>query len=135
MQRLFSVLFIFLLFSCNGDSTNNGKEDIYEKSKLSMLEFEKSASVQFLSATIKSKKNILGQRVVSGKISSSAKMVTFKDINLTFRFYSKTGTLLEEDKETIYDSVPPGKTISFKTKYFAPKQTDSVAVEITGAKS
>ena len=45
-------------------------------------------------------------------------------------FYSKTGTKLDEGIETIYETIPPGETIKFKTKYFAPKGTDSVAIQV-----
>jgi hypothetical protein len=49
-------------------------------------------------------------------------------------FYSKTGALLETDKETIYETIHPGQSKSFKTKYFAPKGSDSVALKVLDAK-
>ena len=30
--------------------------------------------------------------------------------------------------------IEPGKSVDFKTKYFAPKGTDSVAIKVVGAK-
>ena len=54
------------------------------------------------------------------------------DVNLSF--YSKTHALLEQDKETIFELLHPGETKDFKTKYFAPKGSDSVALAVLGAK-
>ena len=76
----------------------------------------------------------MGQTVVKGKLISSAKMVTYKDVDIKLSFYSKTGALLEVDQEVIYETIAPGSTVSFKTKYFTPKGTDSVAMKIVSAK-
>jgi hypothetical protein len=53
---------------------------------------------------------------------------------LQLSFFSKTGTLLEKSNETIYDVIAPGKSVDFKTKYFAPKGTDSVGIKVMAAK-
>lgn len=135
MYRLLLIFATLTIFSCSGVDKEKRKTDNYENSKRSMADIERASPTRFLSASLRSKKNIIGQTVVKGKITSSAKMVTFKDVDITLRFYSKTGTLLEEDKDTVYDTIPPGKTVSFKSKYFAPKDTDSIAVQITDAKS
>ncbi|MEP7230483.1 MAG: hypothetical protein ABI691_09545 [Ginsengibacter sp.] len=42
--------------------------------------------------------------------------------------------MFETDKETIFELLPPGQSKNFKTKYFAPKGTDSVALEVLAAK-
>jgi hypothetical protein len=42
--------------------------------------------------------------------------------------------LLEKDNETVFEVIEPGKGADFKTKYFAPKDTDSVAIKIISAK-
>ena len=95
---------------------------------------EQKNPARFLSAEIDTKKNLLGQTVVRGTLTSSAKIVSYKDVDITLRFYSRTGALLEEDKDTVYETVSPGNKVKFKTKYFAPKDTDSVSVTVTGAK-
>ncbi len=61
--------------------------------------------------------------VISGKV-----IITIYDVV----FY---GALLETDKETFYEIIHPGETKDFKTKYFAPKGTDSVALKVIGAKN
>ena len=56
-----------------------------------------------------------------------------KNIDISISFFSKTGTLLEEDHETIYEELKPGSSIDFKSKYFAPKGTDNVQMKINAA--
>lgn len=133
-RALCIALTIFLL-ACKDNSSNTGKgKDEYETTKESLEQVEQKNPARFLEIQIKDKKNIIGQTVVQGVISNNAKVVTFKDINLKFSYYSKTGTMLQQDRTVIYDSVAPGKSIKFKTKEFAAKGTDSVAVEILGAR-
>ena len=109
-------------------------QDKYESSKLSLEEIERQSPLQFLSVTGNDKKNLLGQTVVKGKVTNKAKMVTYKDVNIKLFFYSKTGALLQEDQEVVYESVAPGATVGFKSKYFSPKGTDSIAMKVVSAK-
>ena len=134
MTRLFCSFLLLAVFSCSNGNSSAKEEDKYVKSQESMEEVEKKNPTRFLHASIDTKKNLLGQTVVKGVITSKAKIVSFKDVGITLRFYSKTGALLEEDKDTIYETVAPGSKVNFKTKYFAPKNTDSVSVTVTGAK-
>ena len=61
-------------------------------------------------------------------------MVSYKDVDIKLFFYSKTGALLQEDQEMIYETIAPGATASFKSKYFSPKGTDSIAMKVVSAK-
>jgi len=54
---------------------------------------------------------------------------------LELSFFSKTGTLLLKTNETVYDKIEPGKSANFKSKEFAPKGADSVAIKVIGAKT
>jgi hypothetical protein len=71
--------------------------------------------------------------VIRGTIQNKATVTSYKDIDLLLTFFSKTGVKLEEDHEKIYEAVGPGKKTDFKTKYFAPKGTDSVAIAVNQA--
>ncbi len=132
------VLFFFTastLISCGGtDSKKSGQKDKYENSKETLQQIEQKNPVRFLKAESKDRKNLIGQTVVKGTIYNNAKMASYKDIDLKFSYYSKTGTLLQQDQTVIYDSVAPGKSIDFKTKEFTPKGTSDVKIEIVGAK-
>ena len=76
----------------------------------------------------------MGQTVVKGTLVNKASVATFKDVDIKLSFYSKTQALLETDNETEYMTLGPGESKDFKTKYFAPKGTDSVALVVLGAK-
>lgn len=127
-------LCLFLAACTSSEEKKEARQDKYEDSKMSLEEIEKKTPTEFLTVAGTDKKNILGQTVVKGKIHNHAKMVAYKDVDVKLFFYSKTGTLLQEDKETVYETVAPGTTVAFKSKYFSPKGTDSIAMKVLAAK-
>ncbi|MDB5201522.1 MAG: hypothetical protein JWQ27_931 [Ferruginibacter sp.] len=135
-----NILILFLSMAFMATSCDDSKEyeikstDKYEKGKVSLSDVEKEKPARFLTVSGNNKRNILGQTVINGKLINSAKIITYKDIDVKLSFYSKTGALLEEDHEVIYESVQPGGSKTFKSKYFAPKGTDSVAMVVIAAK-
>lgn len=130
------ILSGFVLAACsNEDKTADKAKDKYEQTKETLEETEKKNPKRFLSVSGHDKRNLIRQTVIKGTISNGAKVVSYKDIDVELTFYSKTGALLEKDHEVIYETVTPGNTVSFKTKYFAPKGTDSVGLKILGAKT
>ncbi len=132
---LIGVALVVVFAACTTTEEKEKKsQDKYESSKLSLEELEKQSPLQFLSVAGNDKRNLLGQTVVKGKVTNKAKMVTYKDVDIKLFFYSKTGTLLQEDQEVVYEAVAPGATVNFKSKYFAPKGTDSIAMKVVSAK-
>lgn len=119
--------------STNSDTKAKSEKESYEITKEDLLKKEQKNPQYFLEVKGNNKKNILGQTVVKGSVSNNATIAVFKDLDLKLSFYSKTKALLETDKETIYETLGPGKSKDFKTKYFAPKGTDSVGLEVLGA--
>ncbi len=115
------VLASFFIISCNNSNDEKKTANTYEKVKLTVEEIEKKNPERFLSATGYEKKNLIRQTVVKGTIVNNAKMVSFKDIDIKLSFYSKTGALLEENHEMIYETIAPGDSKSFKSKFFAAK--------------
>lgn len=137
MKKFCFILCILsvILFSCNdSDSSAKSEKESYQITKEQLLKKEQKDPAVFLVVSGTNKKNIVGQTVIKGTISNKASVATFKDVDLKLSFYSKTKTLLETDKETIFEILGPGESRDFKTKYFAPKGTDSVALEVLGAK-
>lgn len=132
---LFSI-FLSILFSCNSDGEKkvNEEKESYQETKKSLLIKEQKNPVSFLSVHGNDKRNLLGQTVVKCVLKNNATVAAYKDVDLKLSFYSKTNALLETDKETVFEVLPPGQSKNFKTKYFAPKGTDSVALEVLGAK-
>lgn len=137
MKRSFFFLITLSVItaSCNSSESKESKiNDKYEETKLSLEEIEKKTPARFITVTGSDKRNIVGQTVVKGKVQNNARMATFKDIDVKLFFYSKTGVLLQEDQEMIYETLGPGESRSFKSKYFAPKGTDSIAMKVVSAK-
>ena len=136
MKYLFQIFTTILLFTaCNFGKKDEAKEEKnYEKVKETLEETEKKNPTKFIKVEGEKKKNLIGQTVVRGTITNNAKIVTFKDVDVKCSFYSKTGVVLEEDHETIYEIIAPGGTAKFKSKYFTPKGTDSVGFKVVEAK-
>jgi hypothetical protein len=125
-----------ILCSCsNNDSKKaDAQKESYEKTKQTLKQKEQNSPKDFILATGFNRRNLIGQTVIKGTVTSKASVAVFKDVDLNLSFYSKTKALLETDKETVFEILHPGESKDFKTKYFAPKGTDSVAIEIMGAK-
>lgn len=129
---IFSVIIIFS--ACKGDNKDyNVEAKTYEMQTEQLAKTENKFPQKFLSVQNSTKKNILGQTVVSGRIFNNAKVASYKNMELKLQFFSKTRVLLEEDLETIYEKVAPGESTKFKSKYFTPKGTDSVSITVQGA--
>ena len=130
-----TILLALFLTACNSkDKTPEKTKDKYEQTKQTLAETEQKNPELFITVNGNDKKNLIGQTVVKGTLTNTAKVSSFKDVDLEISFYSKTGALLEKDHETIYETIAPGANADFKTKYFAPKGTDSVALKVAGAK-
>ena len=121
-----------MLISCNADNQET-EEASYEQTRKILLEKEQKSPSNFLTVVGKNKKNLLGQTVIKGNLTNHATIAVYKDAELKLFFYSKTRALIETDTEIIYEQVQPGQTKDFKTKYFAPKGTDSIAIKVLSA--
>lgn len=134
--KTFLFVFVLFLFACNdkGKKQDAKAETTYETSKMTISEIESKNPKKFLKVEGRDKHNLIGQTVVKGKISNIATVVIYKDVTIKISFFSKTGTLLEEDEETIYNEVKPGGTLEFKSKFYAPKGSSDVKLNIINAK-
>ncbi|MBL7701929.1 MAG: hypothetical protein JNM14_06740 [Ferruginibacter sp.] len=139
MKKLIPALILasFVFASCGGDEKEAEKKgkDKYEQTKETLEQTEKKNPQRFLTVEGHDHKNLLRQTVIKGTITNKATVASYKDVDIELSFYSETGTLLEKDHEVIYETIAPGVSTSFKTKYFAPKGTDSVAMKIITAKT
>jgi hypothetical protein len=131
------IMLSFVFAACGGDDKAADKKDKdkYEQTKETLEQTEKKNPKRFLTVEGSDRKNLIGQRVIKGTISNKATVASYKDVDIELSFYSETGALLERDHEVIYETIAAGGSTSFKTKYFAPKGTDSVAMKIAGAKT
>ena len=139
MKKVIAGLAIttFILAACSSSDKKTGdkEKEKYEQTTESLEETEKKNPSRFLSVSGHDKRNLIGQTVVKGTLINNAKVCTYKDVSVELAFYSKTGALLEKDTETVFETLAPGESKNFKTKYFAPKGTDSVALTVKDAKT
>lgn len=139
MIRIITILIILcsVFAACSGDdqSSEAKANDKYEQTKESLEETEKKNPKRFLIVDGSDKKNLLRQTVIKGTISNKATVAKFKDVDVELSFFSSTGALLLKEHEVIYEVVAPGSTVNFKTKTYAPKGTDSIAMKVSGAKT
>jgi hypothetical protein len=135
--NVISIFFLSMITSCNLAEKNKEekKKQSYEVSKKTIEEIERESPLKFVSVVGKDKKNIIGQTVVKGTIINKATTVAYKNFSIRVSFYSKTGTLLEEDEETIMEQVGPGDEVEFKSKFFAPKDAEEVKLKVVSAKA
>jgi hypothetical protein len=134
MKKILVILMSAFFAACSSAPDAKNEQESYQVTKEALLKKEEKSPVNFLQISGHNKKNLVGQTVVSGTMTNKASVATYKDVDLKLSFYSKTGALLESDRETIFEVYQPGQSKNFKTKYFAPKRTDSVALEVIGAK-
>ncbi|MBC7507230.1 MAG: hypothetical protein H7320_00545 [Ferruginibacter sp.] len=137
MKKIAGIVIAAIIFlsACENKAKEAATEkENYQKATETLLEKERKNPLAFLSVNSHDKHNLLGQTVIKGNVNNTAKVCTYKDVQLELSFFSKTGTLLEKANETIYDNIAPGKSADFKSKYFAPKGTDSVGIKVRGAK-
>jgi hypothetical protein len=139
MKKIIPALIVvsFVFAACGGDEKADDvkTKDKYEQTKETLEQTEKKNPKRFLTVEGSDRKNLIGQRVIKGTVSNKATVASYKDVDIELSFYSETGALLEKDHEVIYETIKAGGSTSFKTKYFAPKGTDSVAMKIVGAKT
>ena len=137
MKKIPVILFlsVIILAACHSKAYDAADSDSYKKTEETLQQKEQENPLRFLIVSSHDKHNLIGEMVIKASIKNNAKICTYKDVQLELSFYAKTGTLLEKDNETVYDEITPGNSIDYKTKYYAPKGTDSVAIKILGAKS
>ncbi len=136
MKKIIPALILLsaVFAACSGNDKSADAKDKYQQTKETLEQSEKKSPTRFLTVEGHDRKNLIGQRVIKGTINNKASVASFKDVDVELSFYSATGALLEKDHEVIYETVAPGSSTNFKTKYFAPKGTDSVAMKVVGAK-
>lgn len=118
------------LMSCT--SGNVGSSDT-EEAKMTIEEKERANPGGYLSSTINPDLDAIGQSEVEGSVTNTATLVTYKDIVLTINFMSKTNSIISSEQETIYETVSPNQTKTFKVKVQAPENTSSIEAKVTGA--
>ncbi len=95
---------------------------------------ESQHPTEFLAGEISFHDNLIGQSVIRGHVTNSATAATFKDIELTITYISKTGAPISNEIFTVFEVLKPGQSASFKFKTRSPKGTKDAEMVVSGAK-
>jgi hypothetical protein len=125
-----------LFFACkNTEEDNKAKldEQAYEQQKESLLEKEKKSPTLFLKISGEDDRNFWGKSVYRGKIENKATQCSYKNVRVKTKYFKSDGTLVTNHEDVFEETIKPGETLEFKTKYKTPKGTDSVVASIMSA--
>lgn len=134
MLRMLPVAALCIcLFSSCSDTMGVRDQEVYEKQKASLSGQEKQKPLSFLRLYASSKKNMFGSTVVTGAVSNSATVSSYKNVRLKLLSFDNSGKMLEEHEDVLTGAIKPNNSKDFKLRYHLPKTTDSVAVSIISA--
>ena len=132
-MTVFISLFYLVALGCNNKSNKGYTKGSYYDTKSTLQEKEQDSPLDFLTTDGTYRKNFLGEWVLEGTITNKATIVTYKDITIKIKFYSKTGKLIGTKKETLYEYFKPMKMKKFKIKVNGFKNTKSIGWDIINA--
>jgi len=147
-QNVRSIILVAMVGACllgcsngSGDSssTSSGSMDYieekqsYEEAKMSVEDHEAMDPVSFIETDGTYRSNLIGEWVMEGTVSSKATAATYKDIEINFKFYSKTKTLIGDETHVLYEFLKPGSSIPFKIKSNGYRGTSSIGWSVSGA--
>ena len=132
-----TFILVCLTQACDSNSqtgySQTGQEQDYKKQVRDVKVIEAAAPSDFLKVEGTYRKNLVGKTIIDGRVSSSATVVTYKDVNITIGFYSRTNTLIGSESYIIYDFVEAQKSKDFEIRVKAPKATNSVSINVVSA--
>ena len=132
LKNLIAIFAMCCLLSCGGKSSSEKDIEKYESTKQQLAKRETKFPAEFLTITSTNKKNLIGQTVVKGTIKNTATVTAYKKVRVKLLYYSQ-GSVVENHEEVFDDIILPNNQHLYKTRYFTPKNTDSVSVSIMSA--
>ena len=133
MKYIISFLIAIVMISCDNQSSHNYNNNDYYKTKNTLEDQETANPKHFLEIDGTWTKNLMGEYVIKGRITNSAKIATYKDVKVKISFYSKTGSLMKTEYATVYDYFKSGTSKSYKIKTLGVKRAKEIKWEIEGA--
>jgi len=119
--------------SGNG-SNNNSNEDTYEEKVMTVEEEEAANPTRFLHAEGTYKENFWGDKIkITCEITNDATVATYKDAVIEFTYYSKSGTELGTERQTVYEKFSPGSTKSINMSIPNYENVNSINWEVVDA--
>lgn len=96
---------------------------------------ETAHPADFIKTKIKWRKNLLGETVVEGSLTNTARLASFKDPVITITWLSKTNTALATTNYPLYEYLGASKTILYKLKVKAPAKYAAIKASVESATS
>lgn len=99
-----------------------------------MVEKKEAANpLQYLIAHGKMHKNLVGKKIIKGKISNMASVASYQDMQVAVTFLSNTQTELQTQQFFVNGKVSPNNTISFRNVFVAPAETAGFKLKVLSA--
>jgi hypothetical protein len=162
MNPKFNIIFLIIISSCSNNSSYSneygeklieeyGQEQISkspEELREELKQLEENAPLDYLTVEATMTPNIIQTQksglfknakfendgyFMDGVISNKATLAKYKDIVLNISYISKTGTVLEETKEILYEFYEPNSESAFFLHLYPPAETYEFNVYIKGA--
>ena len=132
LKNLIAIFAMCCLLSCGGNSSSEKDIEKYESTRQQLAKRETKFPAEFLTITSTNKKNLIGQTVVKGIIKNTATVTAYKKVRVKLLYYNQ-GSQVENHEEVYDEIILPNNQHLYKTRYFTPKNTDSVSVSIMSA--
>jgi hypothetical protein len=71
--------------------------------------------------------------MIKGNIVSTSTLASYKDIELSIKFFTNTGALLDTKPYTIYEVIAPGETKDFEIRGFSPPEAKKIEISVSNA--
>jgi len=125
--KAFLSIVAIVAMSCG--SNNNSPESARAK----LYDIEKEQPLEYLSIEGNNKRNLFGQTVVRAVVRNKANFCSYENIRIRTLYFNKDGQEVENHEDVIDKPIAPHDQAKFTARYFTPKGTDSVHMQIMSA--
>lgn len=101
--------------------------------KADKLTTEQNNPLAYIQTEFLYRPNLLGETVINGTFLNTATLTSYKDVQLTITWYSKTNTAVETQRRTLFEYLSPGQTVTCKWKLSGPSRYSHLKVNVVGA--
>jgi hypothetical protein len=136
MKPCLSFLVLLFLAGCTQPPQERSETELrqeYVQARQQLAEREGKEWRRYLQEKLQHHRNLLGQVIVEGSISSTATAATYTDVVLQVTFQDAEGRVLQQYDTPVKEPIKPGMVLPVKEKYPAPKDMYSAAYVIAEA--
>ncbi len=101
--------------------------------KTALEQKETANPTQYLYVHCKMHNNLLGKKIIKGKVTNLASIAGYKDLQMSVVFLSANQTELQTQQFFVNDEVAPNGEISFRNVFKAPDETEAFRLKIISA--